>query len=59
MKQLKKSKARVKLGEKDFRVLTHPDSITKRIVRLQKEAQVLKDKGENKKARILELQNLE
>ena len=57
-KQMTKSKAKIRLGEKDFRVLTHPDSITKRIAKLQKEAKVLKDKWDNKKARIAELQNL-
>jgi hypothetical protein len=57
-KQKTKSKASVRLGEKDFRVLTHPDSVDKRIAQLQKRAAVQKDKWENTKARIAELQNL-
>lgn len=59
MKHQSKSRARIRLGEKDFRILTHPDTIQKRIAKLNSRKAVLKAKYDNVKARITELENLE
>lgn len=58
MKKITKTKSRIKLGEKDFRVLSHPDTLQKQIDRLKIKRDVFKNKLDNIKTRIQELENL-